>query len=86
MHAKQENEITGIVDPPENIHDSNKVVVLATHKRTRAKNSIFEKIKKSRPGANRSNNYTDIDLDLKAQLQKGKQLVSYQSSNDEFEG
>jgi hypothetical protein len=85
--AKQLNEIAPIVDPPENIHDSNKVVMLATQKRTRAKNSIFEKIKKSRPGASRAKDYVDVDLDLRAQLQtKGKKLVSYSSNNDQFEG
>ena len=73
--AKQLNKIASIVDPPDNIHDSNKVVVLATHKRTRAKNSIFEKIKKSRPCYIRQNNYTDGDSDLRSQLSKGKQLV-----------
>ena len=86
VHSKQENEIAPIVDPPETIHDSGKVVVLATHKRTKAKNSIFEKIKKSRPGYNRSNNYTDIDSDLRVQLNSGKKLVSYNSTNDGFEG
>ena len=35
--AKQLNKIAPIVDPPDNIHDSNKVVVLATHKRTKLK-------------------------------------------------
>ena len=29
-HAKQQNEIAPIVDPPSNIHDSNKVVVIPT--------------------------------------------------------
>ena len=53
-----------------------KVVVLATHKRTRGKNSIFEKIKKSRPCYIIQNNYTDGDSDLRSQLSKGKQLVS----------
>jgi hypothetical protein len=30
VHAKQQNEIAPIVDPPETIHDSKKVVVLTT--------------------------------------------------------
>ena len=31
VHAKHENEITGIVDPPENIHDAQKVVITPLH-------------------------------------------------------
>jgi hypothetical protein len=45
---------------------------------------MIDRLKKNRIGYNRSNNYIDIDLDLRAQLQKGKQVVSYQSSNDEL--
>ena len=89
VHAKQENEITGIVDPPENIHDSNKVVVLSANRKdsSHAKSrEIIDFIKRTRPGANRSKDYVDVDSDLRAQLQKGKQLVSYQSTNDEFQG
>ena len=39
-----------------------------------------------RPGSNRNRDYVDIDIDLRAQIQKGKQLASYSSTNDEFEG
>lgn len=45
---------------------------------------IINFIKRTRSGANRSKDFVDVDLDLRAQLQKGKQLVGYKSSNDEF--
>ena len=31
VHVKHENEFTGIIDPPENIHDSQKVVLEVLH-------------------------------------------------------
>ena len=89
VHAKQENEISPIVEPSGNIHDAaNKVVVLGSnagraHRRSKA---IIDYIKKTRPGASRGKDYVDVNPDLRVQLQKGKQLVSYQSTNDEFEG
>jgi hypothetical protein len=88
VHAKQDNEIAPIVDPPKSIHDSNKVVVLSSkggpaHRRSKA---ILDQIKRSRPGARRSKDYVDADLDLRAQLNSGKKLVNYNSTNDEFEG
>jgi hypothetical protein len=90
VHAKQDNEIAPIVDPPKSIHDHNNVTVLSTkggpaHRRSRA---IIDSIKKTRPGASRSKDYVDVDLDLRAQLNSGsgKKLISYSSTNDEFEG
>jgi hypothetical protein len=73
---------------PDNIYDSNKVVVLSSkggpsHRRSKA---IIDSIKRTRPGASRAKDYVDVDLDLRSQLAKGKQLVSYQSDNDQFEG
>jgi hypothetical protein len=90
VHAKQDNEIAPIVDPPKSIHDNNNVTVLSTkggpaHRRSRA---IIDSIKRTRPGASRSKDYVDVDLDLRAQLNSGsgKKLISYSSTNDEFEG
>ena len=90
VHAKQENEIEGVKSIPDNIHDSNKVVALSSkggpsHRRSKA---IIDQIKRTRPGASRAKDYVDIDLDLRAQLSSGsgKKLVSYSSTNDEFEG
>jgi hypothetical protein len=91
VHAKQDNEIAPIVDPPKSIHDHNNVTVLSTkggpsHRRSRA---IIDQIKRTRPGANRSKDYVDVDLDLRAKLNSGgsgKKLISYSSTNDEFEG
>ena len=86
VHAKQENEITGIVDPPDNIHDSQNVTVLSTHRSkdsSHAKSrAIIEQIKKTRP--NHSRDYVDVDSDLRSQLSKGKTLISYSSTNDEL--
>ena len=87
--AKQLNEIAPIVDPPKSIHDHNNVTVLSSkggqsHRKSKA---IIDSIKKTRPGASRAKDFVDVDLDLRAQLQtKGKKLVSYSSSNDQFEG
>ena len=85
--AKQLNEIAPIVDPPKSIHDSGKVVVLSansvTHRRSR---EIIDYIKKTRPGASRSKDYVDVDLDLKSHLNSDKKLISYSSTNDKFEG
>jgi hypothetical protein len=90
VHAKQDNEIVPIVDPPKSIHDHNNVTVLSTkggpaHRRTRA---IIDSIKRTRPGASRAKDYVDVDLDLRAQLNSGsgKKLISYSSTNDSFEG
>ena len=87
VHAQQENEIAPIVDPPDTIHDSNTVVVLPMKsKSSRDSRAKIDWIKKTRPGANRRNNYTDVDSDLRTELSKGKNLISYNSTNDEFEG
>jgi hypothetical protein len=89
IHAQQENEIAPIVDPPDTIHDSNKVAIVTTHKKDSSharSRAIIDQIKKTRPGANRSRDYIDVDSDLRTQLSKGKNLISYNSSNDEFEG
>lgn len=85
VHDKQDNEIGPIVEPPKNIHKHNNVTVLATNS-SKKRRAMIDKLKKNRIGYNRQNNYTDIDLDLRYLLQKGKQLVSYQSTNDTFEG
>jgi hypothetical protein len=86
VHAKQDNEIAPIVEPPKSIHDHNNVTVLSSkggpsHRRRRA---IIDQIKRTRPGANRSKDYVDVDLDIRSQLAKGKQLVSYHSTNYEL--
>jgi hypothetical protein len=76
------------MDVPDTIHDSNKVADFATHKRSSSharSREIIDFIKKTRPGASRSRNYTDLDSDLRSQLAKGKQLVSYHSTNEELE-
>lgn len=88
VHAKHENEIEGVKSVPDNIHDASKVVVLSSkggpsHRRSRA---IIDQIKKTRPGANRQNNYTDVDIDVRSHLSSGKKLISYCSTNDEFQG
>ncbi len=85
VHAKQQNEITPIVDPPKSIHESNIVTVLTTrhHKERQA---MIERNKRNKVGYSRSKDYVDVDLDLRSQLGKGKKLVSYSSSNDAFEG
>jgi hypothetical protein len=90
VHAKQDNEIAPIVDPPKSIHDHNNVTVLSSnggpaHRRSRA---IIDSIKRTRPGASRAKDYVDVDLDLRAQLNSGsgKKLISYSSTNDEFSG
>jgi len=88
VHLKHENEIEGIKSVPDNIYDSNKVVVLSSkggpsHRRSRA---IIDQIKKTRPGASRAKDYVDVDLDLRSHLNSGKKLVNYNSTNDEFEG
>ena len=52
VHAKHENEITGIVDPPENIHDSQKVTILPIHSRSKSydrKREAIEKPKSTPP-------------------------------------
>ena len=88
VHAKQQNEIAPIVDPPDTIHDSNKVAIVTTHKKdsSHAKSrTIIDQIKKTRPGANRSRDYIDVDSDLRTQLSKGKNLISYNSTNDELD-
>src|SRR5688500_7804899 len=51
VYAKQENEITPIVDPPDTIHDSNKVVAIATNHQSKSRNrsrAILDHIKKNR--------------------------------------
>jgi hypothetical protein len=87
VHAKQINEIAPIVETPKTIHDTNKIVVLSTkgglsHKRSKA---IIDQIKKTRPGYDRSKDYTNVDLDIRNVLNAGKKLVSYNSTNDEFQ-
>ena len=54
-----------------------------SHKRSK---EIIDQIKKTRPGYNRSKDYTDIDLDIRNALNSGKKLVNYSSTNDEFQG
>lgn len=85
VHAKQLNEIGPIVDPPDTIHDSNIVtaLTLGSHKKRQA---MIERNKKNKVGYNRSRDYVDVDSDIRSQVQKGKQLTSYSSTNDEFEG
>ena len=90
IHAKHENKLKGFVEPEDNIHDSGKVVIFATHRKdsSHAKSkAIIDSIKKTRPGASRAKYFVDVDLDLRSQIQtKGKKLVSYSSSNNQFVG
>ncbi len=85
VHAKQENEIVPIVDPPDNIHDSGKAVALST-KTSQKRQAMIERNKRNKVGYSRSKDYVDVDLDLRSQLFKGKKLVSYFSNNNQFEG
>ena len=88
VHLKHKNEIEGIKSVPDTIHDSGKVVALsfngrsATSRRARA---IIDQIRKTRPGANRQNNYY-VDMDVRNASNTGKKLISYSSTNDEFKG
>ena len=88
VHSKQQNEIAPIVEPPEPIHDSNKVVALATKggPSNKKRREIINFIKKTRPGAHRSQDYTGVDVEVRNALNAGKKLISYNSTNDEFEG
>ena len=52
-----------------------------SHKRRR---EIISFIKKTRPGANRSKDYIDIDIDIRNAINAGKKLLSYNSNNDNF--
>ena len=52
----------------------------SSHAKSKAK-IVF--IKKTRPVANRSRDYVDVDSDLRRQLSKGNTLDSYSSTNDE---
>jgi hypothetical protein len=88
--AKRLDEITGIKEPDNNPHDyPGKLAIATTHKHSSShakSREILNFIKKTRPGASRSKDYVDVDLDLRSHLNSGKQLVNYSSTNDEFEG
>ena len=90
VHAKHENKLKGFVEPEDNIHDNGKVAIFATHRKdsSHAKSkAIIDLIKKTRPGASRAKDFVVVDLDLRSQIQtKGKKLVSYSSSNNQFVG
>lgn len=47
---------------------------------------MIERNKRNKVCYNRSRNYENVDTDLRSALNSGKQLVSYESTNDEFEG
>jgi hypothetical protein len=76
VHAKHENEFAGIIDPPENIHDSQKVVILPIHSRSKSYDRTREAIKR----IDTAKDPASIDKDLQSMLSKGKQLISYSDS------
>ena len=91
--SKSNNNLDKLIQQLQNkeldptIHDSNTVVVLPMKsKSSRNRRAKIDWIKNIRPGANRSRDYIDVDSDLRTQLSKGKNLISYNSTNDEFEG
>lgn len=73
VHAKHENEFAGIIDPPENIHDSQKVVILSLHPRSKSYDRQREAIKR----IDSAKDPASTDKDLQLMLAKGKQLISY---------
>lgn len=84
VHAPRLDEITGIKEPDNNPHDyPGKVAIEVMNKKSSDRRRNFIK-SLNRP--DHSKGPEDIDSDLYSQLQKGKQLVSYESTNDEFEG
>jgi len=73
VHAKHENEFGGIIDPPESIHDAQKVVILPIHSRTKSYENTKSKIQR----INSAKDPAESDKDLQSMLSKGKQLISY---------
>jgi len=69
----------GIVDPPENIHDSQKVVIIPLHPRSKSYNRKREAIKR----INSAKDPAESDKDLQRMLSNGKQLVSYTDYSSE---
>ena len=70
--------------PPENIHDSQKVVILPLHKRSKVYDRKCEAIKRilSKTWAvkridSTKNSIAESDKDLQLMLAKDKQLISY---------
>jgi hypothetical protein len=60
--------------PPENIHDSQKVVILPLHKRSKVYDRKHEAIKRI---DSTKNSLAKSDKDLQLMLAKDKQLISY---------
>jgi hypothetical protein len=77
VHAKHENEFGTIIDPPENIHDSQKVTILPIHSRSKSYDRTREAIKRIDSVGNSG---PENDKDLQSMLAKGKQLKSYNHS------
>ncbi len=73
VHAKHENEFAGIIDPPENIHDSQKVVILPIHSRSKSYDRQREAIRR----IDTTRDAAEKDKDLQLMLTKGKQLINY---------
>ena len=79
VHAKHENEFGTIIDPPENIHDSQKVTLLPLHPRSKTYDRKKESIKRLDSVGNSA---AENDKDLQLMLAKGKKLISYNDSTN----
>jgi ribosomal protein S26 len=74
--AKQQNIIAPIVEPPDNIHDSNKAVVLSAKSVAHRSRAIIKSIQELRPGYRRRK-MIEEDSHIQRMIKAGKQLVSY---------
>jgi hypothetical protein len=68
-----------IVDPPENIHDSQKVVIIPLPPRSKSYHRKREAIKR----INSAKDPAESDTNLQRMLSNGKQLVSYTDYSSE---
>jgi hypothetical protein len=76
VHAQRLDEISGIKEPDNNIHDYPGKVAIEVMNSSKKRRKMIDQFKKNRIGYDRDN-FEDKDPDIQRMLDNGKQLVSY---------
>lgn len=83
VHAERQTTIKGFVDPPKNIHDSGKVVVLPINNRSKEWKEKHKAIVEDRNTTADRKDPLKQDKDLQRLMSDpSKKLINYSSTND----
>ena len=77
VHAQEEQQLVPFIEPPKNIHDSNRPTIIPIHDRS---NKIKIAKQNMKPIGSDREDILKKDKDLQLMLAKGKQLISYNDS------